>query len=792
MDFNNLSSYRLCSRKAFSSYICMPELGTYIINKVKDYDIYKLFQFEYLSPEMYARMNTTWRTKFDSLVSIGRVQRVTMTKRFVKAGVLGELDAVSLDSLQDGYIFATGEAISLSTIARRSGKSSMSWQKIIASPTDYQEYACFVPLDYKFLFSTVDSVNTFDIPHGLGDFIVYTLVNNQFCNGRVVNGRVFALQYNNVNWRGKVETDLKEVTINELPNIGNQGIDYNEDSEEKFSFAELVKLDLEAKRESAYLFDINIMQPLSKNVLCIDMQWYAIKRNHCNKDIYYLVYNRSGKSPEEIERCCIIKDYIFEVFTYKEFMEELCNTLGIVKAGIESSFIPSIGSIEELACINNYTKSGFSDINQALYNGKRLDFKNYLIASTIYTYLKRCNIRENVCLYRGLKSKRRIYEGYVLNSNNFLSTSISFKSVLGFGTGLIMRFKHTKNLEGLYINTISNSRNAEYEVLINAGYNIKFVKQVGVINEVEIWDCEVVPDKTFKMLKNQNKVIDTTLNILNNHRLRNYFYITKCTEDFDLCEIEFSALYNNASIVLTFNEKNVIIVFNQEGKRLKKSLRLSKDNLYLKIIKIFDKCLEIYQSSFSIITGSALYRIGCDVIFNISSKFVYEGFILLGQRIITKRFSDDYEFKANITLNGDEDDNITIAHKFMCTTLEKCTLNLSAKSDKVEKSCTLSGSLRKVDSLINKVFNFCLQNFNLNYSRRIDKVIAKIANYLEMEVSVEKARDCIIYTLEGGKVIYVKMDGTNVNYATDKSYITADYFDNLNVVASKLFEIVGE
>ena len=61
-----------------------------------------------------------------------------------------------------------------------------------------------------------------------------------------------------------------------------------------------------------------------------------------------------------------------------------------------------------------------------------------------------------------------------------------------------------------------------------------------------------------------------------------------------------------------------------------------------------------------------------------------------------------------------------------------------------------------------------------------------------MEVSVEKARDCIIYTLEGGKVIYVKMDGTNVNYATDKSYITADYFDNLNVVASKLFEIVGE
>jgi len=763
----------------------MPELGTFVINKVKNNDIYNTFKFEFLSPSLYARMTPKWKRVFDSYVAVGRIQVVTRAQRFIKAGVLGELDVISFDKLQESYMFATGDPISLLTLTKRITNNLMSWQKITAIATDYQEYACFVPFDNKFMFNNIDSVNIFEIPHGYGDFIVYTLVNNQLCDGRVVNGQIFTLEYNNINWKGQVETGLKEVTINNLPNIVNQVFDYSESIETKYSFAELLKLDLEAKKPSAYLYDIQIMNVLDKDVLQIDTQYCAVKL----RTKFYLVYTRLT-DVVSIKKMCIIEKYIIKASSYDSFITEVQGILGVLKAGIESSFLTSIGSIEELSCINNYTKNGFQEVNKALYTGHRLDFKDYLLASTVYTYLKRCSLKDNVWLYRGLKSKRRVYEGMLLKSYNFLSTSINFKSVLGFGTGIIMRFKETKGLEGLYINTISNSRNSEYEVLINAGNDIVFEKKVGVINDVEIWDCKIVPDKSFRMLKNQNKVIDTTLNILNHHPLRNYFYITKCNEDYRSCIIEFSSLYNNTNISLTFSEKNVIILYSQEKKKYKKTVRLSKDDLYLRIIKIFDKCLEFYQSDFSIITGSALYRIGCDVIFNISSKFVYEGFILLGQRIFTKKYSDDYEFKASITLNGDSDDSISILHKFYCTTLDKCSLSLSGKSDSAEKSTSLSGSLRKVDSLVEKVFEYCLQNFNLNYSRRVDKVITKIANYFGDDITVEKARDCIVYKLGETKYIYVKMDGTNVNYLTDLGQVEVDYFDNLNVVASKVFKIV--
>ena len=234
VNFDDPRNYRICQKKQYDIYCCMPPKDTLVINRLEQADtVAQLGGRTYYTADTILRMQRTNDGRLGmlkQLVASGKAYAVSDRTPFVLAGTIGELWCISADKLARTYRFVSNGmpvAINDGTLQQRMGNALyMNWN-LIRSMASERYYACFVPVSQKGQIRTswgaVLNINGHGVTHGKGDFVL--------CSGNpdgspnmndrwVVNGEIFRTTYNNQGWVKELSAGVtKERTITQLPNL---------------------------------------------------------------------------------------------------------------------------------------------------------------------------------------------------------------------------------------------------------------------------------------------------------------------------------------------------------------------------------------------------------------------------------------------------------------------------------------------------------------------------------------------------------------------------------------------
>ena len=223
--YENSDNYKPCYMKQYDCYVCLPEEGTIVVNKLTNPELVcRLGKKDYITVADRKRLNNEQIGVLRSFIVKGQAQITTKDEPFVLAGTRGELSVVSPMELASNYSFLQGsQCVQINNINLNQRKSGdyLNWTLVRKKGLAFKKYfACFVPANKRFSIGNM-LVNTQGVSHGKGDFLVCDSFNNKpnLTNRWLVNGEVFALTYNNQGWQDKIKSNLVSVTIDELPKL---------------------------------------------------------------------------------------------------------------------------------------------------------------------------------------------------------------------------------------------------------------------------------------------------------------------------------------------------------------------------------------------------------------------------------------------------------------------------------------------------------------------------------------------------------------------------------------------
>ena len=226
VNINDISSYKKCQKKKYNIWVCMPQIGTCVINKLEQAQVAK--QFNGKTYFTLSNLKDMKKSNSDIISYLGKnAYIVDEKKRFVLSGTQGELWTIDINKLAKTYVFGDGTIINESTLNDRINKDkaphTMDWQLIESKGANGEfNFAMQVPFPNVFQIQTSwGSILTGNDPiihHGKGDFIVCSVNpdGSPNLNDRwIVNGLIFGDTYDNRGWSDKVI--IKDNSIVEKP-----------------------------------------------------------------------------------------------------------------------------------------------------------------------------------------------------------------------------------------------------------------------------------------------------------------------------------------------------------------------------------------------------------------------------------------------------------------------------------------------------------------------------------------------------------------------------------------------
>jgi hypothetical protein len=230
-DWKNLALYSPCKLKQANMYLCMPPLGTVVINKIEHPETIRSFNGKsyFLAREVKAEQAKDSEIYKRLCKAVNTKCACVTTKEypFVISGVLGEMSVKGLNDLNDYRLLSTGLPCTLDSL-RSTGRfkcNALDWVAVQTISFNVTRWACFIPKKEVFQLKTANSgvvtVNNVNFKqHGKGDFII--LPDNHGkpslnLGVQVCNGAVFALSYKQQGWQDCINTAVTSVTTK--PNI---------------------------------------------------------------------------------------------------------------------------------------------------------------------------------------------------------------------------------------------------------------------------------------------------------------------------------------------------------------------------------------------------------------------------------------------------------------------------------------------------------------------------------------------------------------------------------------------
>lgn len=217
VNINDASIYKRCQKKKYNVWVCMPPIGTCVINKFEQYDIVKklrgktwfsasdMMKMRIQKPEMYAFLEKN-------------AYIVNDKKRFVLSGTQGEMWTIDASKLASTYVFdTTKEQIGNESVKKKyiKGTDYMDWHLLETVPAKGSNFAVHVPVAQQFEIQTAWGSllhgNTRGVNHGLGDMIVCGVTADgkpNLADRWIVNGKIFGDTYDNRGWQKYVESSM--------------------------------------------------------------------------------------------------------------------------------------------------------------------------------------------------------------------------------------------------------------------------------------------------------------------------------------------------------------------------------------------------------------------------------------------------------------------------------------------------------------------------------------------------------------------------------------------------------
>jgi hypothetical protein len=503
-----------------------------------------------------------------------------------------------------------------------------------------------------------------------------------------------------------------------------------------------------------------------------------------------------------------VKYKTYEYSKVKEAVVDVATMLNVVRPAYRTAFFtpPATQSILRSAYI--YTQNGhYIDINESMKanNLTTLSFEDYCTAIELMDYLDTCSVKDTT-VFRGTRSKRDLKVGEALPNNFFVSTTLSMGMANRFGCTM---FKiHVKNAHGAFINDISEYRDKEFEILLNAGYDFVITR---VIEPETIYECT--------LRRNDNKVnraFDNTTKIninFYNSLLQSDIILNNTKIDCDM--YDFMDFYVYRLDLIEFDKK---VKVNVEWTDKDAGILHVAACYYTKSPDDADEDGEVFfefsntdtdESDFMSVIHDVVAKLeevvtnasGCQelntsitvnrfkpLFYNLVGSLQQKGYIIKGSSFSTKDESlSTSDCTGKICINGDNDDNLIVTLKLDMS--NNLSFNARAASERVNK--TLIFDANKIFDLCKEIVATLETSFRLDQSRRVSMAMRLACSYLNIpyvqaDKSVNAGCVTLTYSLPDNKALQIVQQSGYI-YVADKSF---EYSENLRTVASAIVDVV--
>lgn len=216
VNINDVSQYKKCQKKKYNVWVCMPQIGTCVINKLEQAQVVnRLNGKTYFTLSELDEMRKNGQNDVYEFLS-KNAYIVNEQKRFVLSGTQGELWTIDANKLAKTYTFADGTQITKESLKSKMKTNdviaTMDWQMLESKGASGEtNFAMHVSMPDIFQVQTawgsVLNGNDPSLGHGKGDFIVCAVNPDGTPNigdRWIVNGLIFGDTYDNRGWSDKV------------------------------------------------------------------------------------------------------------------------------------------------------------------------------------------------------------------------------------------------------------------------------------------------------------------------------------------------------------------------------------------------------------------------------------------------------------------------------------------------------------------------------------------------------------------------------------------------------------
>lgn len=224
MFWNNPQSYKPCKKKKYTIHVCIPPVGTVVINKLEQAGACNSVGRTFFTAKEL-QGNPQLQEKLKPLLSQGYAYITNAPAPCVLCGTLGEMWTIGIEKLAKGYVFGNNTPITKATLDSRMTNGILKWTAVTTVPDNSKAWACFVPRDKTGVITTSWGaklmINGPGVTHGLGDFVIAADKGGKPdpYDRWVVNGGVFANTYNNTGWTNCLAKDVPVMDTKHCPSI---------------------------------------------------------------------------------------------------------------------------------------------------------------------------------------------------------------------------------------------------------------------------------------------------------------------------------------------------------------------------------------------------------------------------------------------------------------------------------------------------------------------------------------------------------------------------------------------
>lgn len=456
--------------------------------------------------------------------------------------------------------------------------------------------------------------------------------------------------------------------------------------------------------------------------------------------------------------------------------------LGVVSKGMFSCFSAPKLSSTTFNSFVQYSSNDYKSLNKGLYE-ENLSFEDFMFYCDLHSFISRCRITGHITLFRGVEFD--VKENSVISCNSFLSTSFSIEVADSFGIA-ILRIRDVYGLCGFFLNSISEYRNQELEVLMDAGYDIHVGKVAYKYFNKPVYDCYLTRNNSANRFtsSNYNNPSQVYIEGLYSRLISDSDIANKCimwviNNGGDLyIRIDFESVKNSKIYKL--------LVGYVEGKLTFHALEKGEydpEVVFKDLEPTSENTEKIVGYIKNICATAGVVNSGCGkLVYNqVAQKFTDNGFLVITDNVGSNIF--------DLVLSGDNDDRVVV--KFVISEYaQSYKIKVSGRSN--NNSINKIKEFETLQDLVDGVYKLIVISFKLNAANRCDKVLGLISNYLNKAYHKTDLGDSTFEYCLGDKIILAKLEGSDILYTYNGKSVLSNHFDNIIKVASNVYDMLKE